>query len=75
MEYLFSCGGLWACPPGVVLRLLLCVVQNNGVTGPEVNIGVLGIMDIPYLSTCRPVNLSTRLDMSRGKYIISSHYG
>ena len=74
MEYLFSCGGLWACFSGVVLCLLHCVVQNNGVTGPEVNIGVLGIMIIPYLSTCRPVHLSTRLDMSRGKHIISSHY-
>ena len=27
--------------------------------GPGVNIGVLGIKGIPYLFTCRPVNLST----------------
>ena len=32
-------------------------------------------MGIPYLFTCRPVNLSTRVDMSRGKYRSAGHYG
>ena len=36
-------------------------------TGPKVNMGEQGIMGIPCLSTCRPVNLSTRVDRSRGK--------
>ena len=30
-----------------------------GLTRPGVNRGVLDIMGIPYLFTCRPVNLST----------------
>ena len=37
-----------------------------GLTGKEVNIGVQGIMGNPYLFTCRPVNLCTRVDRSRG---------
>ena len=32
-------------------------------------------MGIPYLFTCRPVNLSTRVDRSRGKYRSARHYG
>ena len=44
-------------------------------TGPEVNIGEQGIMGIPYLSTCRPVNLSTRVDRSRGEYRRARDYG
>ena len=30
-----------------------------GLTGPGVNIGVLDIIGIPFLFTCRPVNLLT----------------
>ena len=43
--------------------------------GPEVNIGEQGIMGIPYMLTCRPVNLSPRFDRSRGKYRRATHYG
>ena len=32
-------------------------------------------MGISYLSTCRPVNLSTRVARSRGKYRSAGHYG
>ena len=32
-------------------------------------------MGIPYLVTCRPVNLSTRDDRSRGKYRSTGHFG
>ena len=46
-----------------------------GLIGPELNIEVQGIMGIPYLFTCRPVNLSTRVDMSRGKYMSARDYG
>ena len=46
-----------------------------GLTGPAVNIGVHGIMGIPYLFICRPGNLSTRDDRSRGKYMSARHYG
>ena len=46
-----------------------------GLTGPEVNIGEQGILGIPYLSTCRPVNLSTRVDRTRAKYMRAIHYG
>ena len=44
-------------------------------TGLGVIIGVQGIIGIPYLFTCRPVNLSTRVDRSRGKYMSARHYG
>ena len=44
-------------------------------TGPDVNILYQGIMVNPYLFTCRPVNLSTRFDRSRGKYRSAWHYG
>ena len=43
--------------------------------GPAVNLGVHGIMGILYLLTCRPVNLSTRVDRSSGKYRSAWHYG
>ena len=46
-----------------------------GLIGPELNIEVQGIMGIPYLFTCRPVNLSTRVDRSRGKYTSARDYG
>ena len=46
-----------------------------GLTGPAVNIGVHGIMGIPYLFICRPVNLSTRADRSRGKHRNAGHCG
>ena len=46
-----------------------------GFTVPEVFIGEQGIIGIPCLSTRRHVNLSTRVDRSRGKYRSSWHYG
>ena len=45
-----------------------------GLTGPEVFKGEQGIMGIPCLSTCRPVNLFTRIGRSRGKCRSSRHY-
>ena len=47
----------------------------NGGRQVEVNIGEQGIMDISDLSTCRPVNLSTRIDRSTGKYRRARDYG
>ena len=47
----------------------------NGGRQVEVNIGEQGIMGITYLSTRRPVDLSTRVDRSRGKYRSASDYG
>ena len=32
-------------------------------------------MGKPFLFTCRPVNLSTRVDRSRVKYMSAGHYG
>ena len=59
-----------------------------GWTCPDVNILFIGIMGIPYLficqpesralwifRTCPPVDLSTMVDRSRYKHIISRHYG
>ena len=43
--------------------------------GPESNKGAQGIMDIRYLFIYWPVNLSTRVDRSNCKHIISRHYG
>ena len=43
--------------------------------GPESNKGVQDIMDMRYLFIYRPVNLSTRVDRSKCKHIISRHYG
>ena len=54
---------LFTCRP---VNLSSCL---PGLTGPEVNIGVQGIMGISLMFSCRSV------DMSRGKYIISRHYG
>ena len=34
-----------------------------------------GYFLLVHLSTCQPVNLSTRVDRSRGKYRMSGHYG
>ena len=47
----------------VLVHLSICL---PGFTGKEVNIGVQSIMGISHLSTCRPINLSTRVDRSRG---------
>ena len=46
-----------------------------GLRGPELNIEVQGIMDIPHLFTCQSVNLSTRVDRSRGKCMSARDYG
>ena len=51
------------CPP---VDLPNCL---PGLTGPAVNIGVHGIMGFSYLFTYRSVNLSTRVDRSRCKYM------
>ena len=82
MEYSFNLGGgVWgACPQGVVLCLWYFVLVHlstclPGLTGQEVNRGVQGIMGIPYLFTCRPVNLSTRVDRLIGKFRSAGHYG
>ena len=56
----------------VLVHLSTCL---QGLTGKEVNIGVQSIMGIPYLFTCRLVNLSTRVDRSRVKYMSARHYG
>ena len=46
----------------VLVHLLTCL---PGLTCSEVKIGVLVFMGILYSFTCRPVNLSTRVDRSR----------
>ena len=56
----------------VLVHLSTCL---PGLTGPAVNIGVHGIMGIPYLFICQPANLSTRVDRSRGKYRNAGNYG
>ena len=55
-----------SCPYGysVLFHLSTCL---PGLTGG--NIGDYGLMDIPYLSTCQPGNLSTRVDRSIHLYI------
>ena len=32
-------------------------------------------MGIPFVFTCRSVNLSTRVDRTRGKHMSAGHYG
>ena len=46
-----------------------------GLIGPELNLEVKCIMGILCLFTCRDVNLSTRVDRSRGKYMSARDYG
>ena len=61
----------WHNGYSVLVHLSTCL---PGLTGNGVNIGAQGIMGISFLSNCRPVNLSTRVDSSRCKHIISRHY-
>ena len=63
---------LWVFRTCSPVDLTICL---PGLTGPAVNIGVHGIMGIPYLFICRPVNLSSRVERSRGKYRNAGHYG
>ena len=56
----------------VLVYLSTCL---PGLTGAEVNIGEQWLIGIPYLSTLRPVNLSTRVDRPRGKYRRARDYG
>ena len=63
---------IWVIRTCSYVNLSTCL---PGLTGPEVDKGVHGIMGIPYLLTCRPVNLSTRVDRFRSKYRSSSAYG
>ena len=74
--FILLLGGLGACLPGAVPCLFQCAVQDyrltslqRGLTGQGVNIGVHGIMGIPYLFTCRPVNLSTCLPGLTGQEV------
>ena len=60
---------LWVC------RACSPAILSPGLTVPEVNIDVQGIIGIPYMLTCRPVNLSPRVDRSRGENRRSMHYG
>ena len=55
----------------ILVHLSTCL---QGLTGAEVNIREQRIMGNHYLFTCRPVNQSTRVDRSRGKYMSSRHY-
>ena len=48
----------------LLVHLSTCQPVLQGLTGPEVNIGVHGIMGIPYLFTCENVNLSLMIEMS-----------
>ena len=56
----------------VLVYLSTCL---PGLRGAEVNIGEQWLMGIPYLSTWRPANLSTRVDRPRGKYRRARDYG
>ena len=51
------------------------ILYQGSIGKSEINIGVQGIIGTSYLFTCRPVNLSTRVDRSRGKYRSAGHYG
>ena len=53
---------------GVPYTLVYLLTFLSGSIGPELNIGVQGTMGISYLFTSQPVDLSTRVDRSRGKY-------
>ena len=58
----------WLYKYSVLVDLSTCL---PGLTDQEVNKGMQSIMGISYMATCRPVNLSTRVDRSRCKHIIS----
>ena len=70
--YTYYIKALWVFRTCSPVDLSSCL---PGLTGPDVYILYQGNMDIPYLFTCRPVNLSTRVDRFRGKYRSSSAYG
>ena len=66
---IMPCIDIFTSRPSYLLTFL------PGLIGPELNIEVQGIMCKSYLFTCRPVNLSTRVDRSRSKYMSARDYG
>ena len=55
---MYECKALWVGRTCSSIDLSTCL---PGLTGQKVNILYQGIMGIPYLFTCQPVNLSTRV--------------